>query len=308
MTYVAVPVTVTDREGRPVKGLDASRFRVYEDETAQIIDRVDLPGAPVDVALLVDSSASLRHQFDALRADTAVAIAELESIGEPSIVTFDRRVMLHSGLPDLFMQRRPGVRSPSVGRSATRLYDAIDLVLPGVRNDTTRRRALVVMTDGVDTASRFVDAETVLRRLGESHVPVYVVHNDTSQDNQVPTVGSSFDLRVNGAPPEMRGVLVPGDANDPRSTTEQAARFLSQVATVTGGRLVPAVGSNDPATAFGVIADELGEQYTIAYYPTNQNRDGTYRRIRVEVDGLEVNVHAREGYFQPSSGSGRRRP
>lgn len=301
VTYVSVPVTVTDGLGRPMRGFDASRFRVYEDDTLQAIDRVDPPGAPVDVLLLVDSSASLRHQSEAMRAGTIAAISAFDRLGELSIVSFDRRVVSHSRLPDQFMSRRPGIQSPSVGRSATRLYDAIELVLASPRKDATRRRAMVIMTDGADTASRLADADSALRRLGESHVPVYVVHYDTSQDNVLPVSGSEIDLRVNDAKPEMRRVLLPSGADDPRATMAHATRFLMQVATATGGRLLPATGADGSARTFASIADELRGQYTIAYYPRNQRRDGTYRQIRVEADGLEVNVRARAGYYQASS-------
>lgn len=301
VTYVSVPVQVTDGEGRPVAGLDGSHFRIFEDDAAQMVDRVEKPGASVNVALLVDSSSSMRRQVDQSRAAIAAGLNVFSHLGVPVVVSFDRRVVLYSKPSAYLMHLAAGTGQPLVGRWATRLYDALDLVLSGPLRDTSQRAALVVLTDGVDTASRLADAETVRRRLSESHIPAYVVHFDTSRDNPPPPLGGGFELTVNDARPDMTRVLIPEGSGDPGPVHARAADFLRQIVDTTGGRLLVAPEPDDLEKAFGGIARELSEQYLVAYYPTNQNRDGTYRRIRIEVNKPGVTVRAREGYYQAST-------
>jgi Ca-activated chloride channel family protein len=227
ITYVSVPVHVTDGEGRPVVGLDGSHFRIYEDDAAQVVDRVEPPGASVNVALLLDSSSSMRRKADQSRAAIAAGLNVFSGLGGPVVVSFDRRVVLYSKPSADLMRFGESTGQPPVGLWATRLYDALDLVL-------TR-------------------------------------------------------------------VLVPEGAGDPGPVHARAADFLRQIVDITGGRLLVAPALDAIENAFAGIARELSEQYLVAYYPTNQNRDGTYRRIRIEVNKPGVTVRARAGYYQAST-------
>ena len=106
----------------------------------------------------------------------------------------------------------------------------------------------------------------------------------------------------------MKPTLVPEGAGDVRPVHVRAAEFVGHVADISGGRLIAAPAVDDLAKTFGEIAKELSQQYTLAYYPKNQARDGTYRRIRVEVDGPDLRVRARAGYYQaPAAGVPRRK-
>jgi VWFA-related protein len=215
-------------------------------------------------------------------------------------------VIVRATIPDTRDRPRPGVIPPGVGRAATRLYDALHLLLTGPLQAPSARTALVILTDGVDTASRFADAETARRRLGESHVPAYVIHYDTSQDHAPAPLDGGISLSVNGAPPDLTRRLVPEDAGDPRPAHVRAAGFLRQITDVSGGRLHAASTPDDLRKTFADIATELSQQYTLAYYPANQARDGSYRRIRVEVDMPDARVRARAGYYQAAAAASRR--
>jgi VWFA-related protein len=307
VTYVALPVSVIDSNGRPVVDLDPSLFRVFEDDAPQAIDRVLLPGEPFTVALLVDTSSSMRLKAEETHAATLAAVKELSRVGALQMASFDRRVLLHSALPDARDRFRPPVVQSPGGRSATRLYDAIDLLLAGPLQAASLRAALVILSDGVDTASRLADAETALRRLGESSVPAYVVRYDTSADNAPATLGRGYDAFIDGARPDMKPRLVPEGAGDPGPVHALAAAFLRQIADISGGRLHAASTLNDIEKTFADIATGLRQQYTVAYYPTNQARDGKYRRIRVEVERPDAKVRARAGYYQAPATDVRRR-
>jgi VWFA-related protein len=288
--------------------VDPSLFRIYENDAPQVIDRVIRPGEPFNVTLLVDTSSSMRVKVGETTAATLAAISGFHQLGAPAMASFDRRVVVHSTLPTENDRLLASSRYSSLGRSATRLYDAIELLVTGPLKTTSTRSALVILTDGVDTASRLADAETALRRLGEASTPVYVIRYDTSQDNAPASEGRGFRTFVNGVRPEWQPGLVPEGAGDPGRVHALAEKFLRDVADISGGRLHAAATVTDLEKTFSAIATELSHQFTLAYYPTNQARDGTYRRIRVEVDKPDVRVRARAGYFQTmaSDGSGRR--
>jgi Ca-activated chloride channel family protein len=308
VTYVTVPVSVVDGEGKILTDLNLSSFRVFEDDQLQSVDRLERPGAAVSVTLLVDSSSSMRRRYDETRDAIKAAVTAFKDVGTMSMVSFDRRIVLYTTPPADLFRRQPGPNepSPSVGRSATRFYDAIDLVLTGPLNTTSGRTALVILTDGVDTASRLATAEGARRRLGESHTPAYVIQYDTQQDAVLIGQGRGMNLIVNGTIPELTRRLVPENAADPGPAYARAAEFLRDIADVSGGRRYAAQGGADLPRTLNEIATELGQQYLLAYYPTNQARDGTYRRIRVEVDRPGANVRARAGYLQvPPSLGGR---
>ena len=128
VTYVSVPVSVTDGEGRPIVDLDPSLFRVYENETPQVIDRIVRPGAPFNVALLIDTSSSMRLKVDETETATLAAVSAFGRLDAPMMVSFHRRVVWHSTVPDDRGRDRAGITQSTVGRTATRLYDALDLV------------------------------------------------------------------------------------------------------------------------------------------------------------------------------------
>ena len=298
VTYVTVPVSVIDPDGKTLTNLDPSSFRIYEDDKLQSVDRLDRPGAPVSVSLLVDTSSSMRRKYAATGAATKAAVAAFKDVGTLSMTSFDRRVTWYPTPPEEVIPRLddPDQPSPTVGRSATRFYDAIDLLLTGPLKAASGRTALVILTDGVDTASRLASADGARRRLGESHTPAYIIQYDTQKDGVLVAPGRGFDMVLNGTTPELTRRLVPEDAADPGLAYARAGEFLRDIADLSGGRRYPATA--DVSKTLAEIATEITQQYTLAYYPSNQARDGTYRRIRVEVDRPGARVRARAGYLQ----------
>jgi VWFA-related protein len=242
----------------------------------------------------------MRRKAAELYAATVAAVEAFSRIGAPILTSFDRRVVQSSTLPDVRSRPRPASNTPAptVGRSATRFYDALDLLVTGPLKASAGRTALVILTDGVDTASRLADAETARRRLGESHLPVYVVHYDTAADTR-PISGSGINLIVNDTAPDLEPVLVPPDAADPGPGYARAAEFVRHIAEMSGGRVIAAPAVADLQRTFEAITAELSQQFTVSYSPANQARDGSYRRVRVEIDRPGVEIRARAGYYAP---------
>ena len=265
----------------------------------------------------------MRLKAEDSRAAAFAAIDALGGAGRVMVVSFNRRVFAY-GEPTNDRDRLRRVAYDLDKRTETRLYDALELVLEDRIDPGTQRTAVVLFTDGVDTASRLTDATGSLARVAASHTPIYAVQYDTAEDNRPRATSGSTTIRMPpprvfpelpppGAPPpdvarprekprppfrevELEPRLIPAGAGDSRAVYARAAEYLRRITDASGGRLYHAGTLGDVDEVFLQVARELSEQYTLCYYPTNQARDGSYRRIRVEVDRPGVTVRARAGY------------
>jgi VWFA-related protein len=156
----------------------------------------------------------------------------------------------------------------------TRLYDAVDLAVTERFDKLSGRKALLLFTDGVDSGSRLASLESTLARIEESDVLVYAIHFDTPMQKHINR-----------------------DRNDALAAAHvQGAEYLQQLAEHSGGRLFKASTDAGFKEAFAYIAEEMGHQYALCYYPKEPVNDGAFRRIEVTVDKPGVKVRARTGY------------
>ena len=253
---VQVTVTVTDDRGKPVGRLPRDAFRVYEDDRPQTITAFASEEVPLEVVVAVDTSGSMAPAIGKLRA----AVREfLLAIPEGNVVTLQ-------GFNDTVFSiaRRattPEERARDVDRlapwGATALYDAILLAAESL-GARAGRKAIVVFTDGEDSASR-VALDDVERRLEASDITLYMIG-------------------------QGRGL-----------THDNLQRIMQRLAAPTGGRVFSTDDIDDLQGAFAELLDELSNQYLLSYQTTNAARDSAWRAIRVEVDGYR-NVRARDGY------------
>ncbi|MCI0663126.1 MAG: VWA domain-containing protein, partial [Acidobacteria bacterium] len=169
----------------------------------------------------------------------------------------------------------------------TRVYDAIDLVLTERLADIPGRKAVVLFSDGVDTGSFLATARSSIDLLEESDVLVYVIQYDTREDVREKIQG------VGRGQHDPRQVLTRGATEE---EYRRANRYLKEVADHSGARMFKVEMLGDVTQAFQLIADELRHQYMLSYYPSNDKRDGNYRRIRVVVNQPNTAVRARKGY------------
>jgi VWFA-related protein len=291
ITYVTVPVVVIDASGQAVAGLSAGDFSIYENDAKQTLERLAERPAPVSLALVVDTSESMRSEVSQLRNALLRFLATLPPEHHIMLASFDERVQVHAEA-DAGRERIRLALWRMDRRAGTRLYDAVALV--GRRAQTLGdRKGIVLLTDGVDTRSRLADAESTLQAAGQSHVPVYVIQYDTTRNDYALPSGvrsGGMDIR------DMSPVVLPEDALDNRALFARAADYLAALSDTSGGRLYRADSLPNLNQAFAQVVRDLGDQYTLGYYPTNQAHDGTYRKLRVEVDRPGVAVRARAGY------------
>ena len=164
VTLVTVPVTVTSREGEPLRDLPPSAFRVFEDDVEQKVERVDHGTAPADVVLLIDTSASMRAVRDRIRTSASDVAGASRAADRAMIVTFDSRVRVVSEFTkDASALQRALAQTPPGG--GTRLYDALALVAVDRLGQIDGRKAVVLLTDGSDTRSQLSDGAGALAAL-----------------------------------------------------------------------------------------------------------------------------------------------
>jgi VWFA-related protein len=198
---VTVPVIVTDRLGRFVTGLTRKEFTVREEGFAQKIEDFSSTEAPFSVALLIDTSHSTKNKLGRIRKAAETFIKQLLPNDRIMVVSFDDKVRFVSGFTSDHAELKRAVNSLE-SRFVTSLYDAIYLTINEKMNKIQGRKAIVVLTDGVDTASKQATYESAIELAASAGIITYAVQYETRNDGgpaikprNLPGVGNSFAPR-----------------------------------------------------------------------------------------------------------------
>ena len=331
---VSVPAVVTDRAGRPLTGLKAADFQIFEDGRPQKIANFSTTEAPFEVALLLDTSGSTREDVGLIRAAARAFVEALRPGDRVAILAFNTKkegndslatVELKAPLTDDRELLQDAVES--VGASnGTPFYDSLTKVARDVFRDrptgqTRGRRALVALTDGVDSTSEsdFEEAREQLKRVGVVSYFVMVNTEDYVEDRLMQDCEDGGALRLSNTQLQRyRRVIAPGASAEDfsnfcrmgqfermhasRTLYQMARREMASLARETGGKTFPAADLRDARRAFRQVAEDIGTQYSLGYYSTNTARDGSFRKISVQVRTVkDAQVRAREGYQAPRS-------
>ena len=269
-TLVTVPVNVTDRNGRFVQNLRQQEFRIYEDGVEQQISYFASVDQPFTVALLMDTSLSVRFSLEEIQ-DAAIAfLDQLRPNDQVMIVAFSGRFEVLAEPTRDRALLRDVIRSLHSSRG-TRLYKTIDFVVNQRLNLIPGRKAIVLFTDGVEGgAINRRGYEQSIRAAEASGVLVYPVQYETSMPTR------------NIKQAEMKQV-----ADD----------YLREIAEKTGARLFHADTPQNLARAFALVAEELRHQYSLGYYPKRAASTGQRRQIKVRVNRPDLVVQARDSYI-----------
>ena len=264
---VVLNVTVTDKAGQYVKGLKASDFKVYEDGVEvkpDMIASFSLQESPYAAVVLLDSSGSMEARFSLARSAAIRFLDGLRPEDVAAVYRFDskvERVQEFSGGRDL-----APIAYAIHAKGMTTLNDAIVEASKTLADRTEVRKAIVVLSDGMDTFSKASGDKAVETALAVG-ASIYAV--------------------------DMSSLEVGGTSG------RQSALSLKGFAEKTGGRFVTTPGGPQLRDAFTGIADELGHQYTISYRPANTKRDGKWRTLEVKVVRDDLTVRTRKGYRAP---------
>jgi Ca-activated chloride channel homolog len=196
---VTVPVIVTDRYGRFITGLGRNQFTVREEGSAQKIEDFSSTEAPFSVALLIDTSRSTQNKLGKIRKAAETFIKQLLPNDRIMVVSFDEKVRFICDFTSDHAQLEHAVKSLK-SSFLTSLYDAIHLTINEKMNKIQGRKAIVVLTDGVDTASKQATFESAIELAASAGIITYTVQYETRNDGSskplyIPGVGSSFAPR-----------------------------------------------------------------------------------------------------------------
>ena len=328
---VEVPVIITDKTGRPILNLKQSNFAVYEDGKAQEILDFSNASAPFEVALLLDTSGSTRADLQLIQHAAEDFIDSLRPGDRVAIIAFNQG-QRDSGTPAVtevvasLTDDRAALRS-ALQRVATSngtpYYDSLaqiaDKVFGTAPTEEFRgRRALVALTDGVDSTSvaDFDEAQEKLEKRGLISFFIQVNTRPFFEDNllgdcstalhfslaQIRRYYKSFGAGANIERTDDFCKL--GDFERlaiSKKLYEIADGEMGKLAKTSGGKVFPVADLSEARAAFKSVADEIGTKYSLGYYSTNEKRDGAYRKIRVELKGAPAGsvIRAREGYTAP---------
>ena len=264
---VVLNVTVTDQAGQYVSGLKMQDFKIFEDGKevpVQLVASFNLQESPFASVVLLDTSGSMESRMSLARSAAIRFLDRLREEDVAAVFKFDSKVeqvQEFSGSRDLapmaFALRATGM---------TTLNDAIVDAAKALSERPEKRKAIVVLSDGMDTYSKATSDKAIESALAIG-ATIYTVDMSSAEVAR------------------LRGV--------------QNAGVLRSFAEKSGGRFVAAPGGPLLRDAFANIADELGHQYTIAYRPLNRTRDGKWRKLEVKVSRPELLVRTRKQYRAP---------
>jgi VWFA-related protein len=298
-SLVQLNVGVVDRGGNTVKYLSRSDFAVYEDGVKRPIAHFEPTEAPFSLVMLLDMSGStvnFRQQIqqaairflDALAPEDRIAVVQFNGKGVKSLLGFsaDRGRVAYA-------------ITLATGAGGTPFYDALRFSLQELTKEGRRRKAIVVLTDGIDTEVRKADTDAVSKARTESEVSTAIKPGNSPQLNAVLNEADRqgvtiFPLALPSGDPKR--LPLP----DPAITAKYAAARtrLQILADRTGGRLNEIHRLDDLARLYAEVAAALRSLYTVAYQaPSDHARDGKWHEIRVEVTRAELIARTRPGYY-----------
>jgi len=295
---VMLPVTVRDAAGRLISDLTRKDFRVYEDNWPQPLSDLALRQVPVDVVLMVDSSSSAVANLDDFRRAAEGFASRLSADDRISLIKFDDRVeLLQDWTKSRFQLKRALNRiEPGV---FTRFNDALMLAARDQFSGSRSRKAIIVLTDGIDSGRGMTSLENALRALLEMQVSVYVVSN-TEMERAAKR--AELDSLLNGTDAIVKfNQLRIEDLREGLRVLDLAETNLDQIARATGARLYKPPTFHALDATYAEVAEELRHQFALYYVPLNKARDGSFRRVRVETVNPAYNSHTRVGYFAPKT-------
>jgi VWFA-related protein len=282
-SLITVPAEVLDRNGRYVGHLQKDDFRVFENGIEQQLAYFASVEQPFTVALLLDVSGSTQSQLAAIRSAANSFIKRLRPNDRLLLVSFDGKINVLTEAVTLTELRKMKLRLDAVN-DGTVLYDTVGFVLNQRLAAIPGRKAIVLMTDGVDGGSKKASLKQNLRDAEEANVVIYTV-----QYNTLPQLPARLSQITN---------LKAREFVRTRMIKEYGvgSNYLQLLAEKTGGHLFKAETLADVPQAFDAITDELGRQYSLGYYPKGQAQPGEKRDIRVRTRLPNLVVRARESY------------
>ena len=260
---VVLNATVLGQDGKFLRGLKAGDFHVFEDGVEQKISSFGAEETPFAAAILLDTSGSMESRLTLGRSAAIRFLDGLRDEDVAAVYNFDVKVnQIQDFSPGRDLPDKAfGLKS----KTMTALNDAIVRAADDLAKREEKRRAIVVLSDGGENYSHAT--------------------SDKALDHTLRANAMIFAVNMGDQQPANKDLV--------------AAGILRNLSEKSGGRYVDTPGGQTLRDAFGQIVEELGQQYTIAYRPTNRARDGKWRKIEIKVSRSDAKVRTRPGYKAP---------
>jgi len=270
VNLVVLHTTVLDDRGRFADGLKEENFRVLEDKAEQKLSVFKREDIPVSMCLVIDNSGSMRDKRPRVNAAALTLVEASNPQDEAFVVNFNDDFYLDldkdfsSSIPEL---KEALERIDS--RGSTALYDAVIGSLDHVKKGAKDKKVLLVVTDGEDNTSHN-SLEKTIKEVQKTDTVIYTI-----------------------------GLL----SEESKKNAKRARRALEDIAKASGGLAYFPENVADVKDICENVAHDIRNQYTLAYYPTNTKRDGTFRTVQVEVipprGRGKLVARTRNGYYAP---------
>lgn len=263
-SIVVLNATVIDAAGKAVGGLGKKQFRVFEDGVEQQIVSFGAEETPFAAVILLDTSGSMEERVTLARAAAIQFLDGLRQEDNAAVYNFYSKVELVQDFSNARNLREQAFDLKADGMTV--LNDAIYKAASDLSTRPEKRRAIIVLSDGADTTSK-KSSEKALKAAILANATVYTV-------DMAPALAAGKERFQN------QGVL-------------------KNFAEKTGGKFISTPGGIAMRDAFKRIVGELGQQYTIAYEPSNTAKDGKWRVIELRVSRPNLTIRTRKGYNAP---------
>lgn len=291
---VTVPVRISTRDGKPVKNVLRREFAIFENGVAQELAYFSDEEQPFTVALVLDMSYSSLFKLDDIRTAARIFILKLRPYDRVTVISFDEKPQVLCEPTNDRKVLQLAIDGARLG-SGTALYDTLDSVVAQKLSQIPGRRAIVLLTDGVDTSSSRADAAAVQARYSDDATIIYTLQYNTFEDvkkNREKNAEVRFD--ENDRPYVVQR---PPEKGERELDYQKAGTFLRTVSEATSGRVYRISSTTNLNDAFSDIAAELRRIYSLGYYPNEDRNPGTVYDIKVRVYRPNLKISARNQYL-----------
>jgi VWFA-related protein len=276
---VNLNVKVTDANGKLLPDLKKEEFQVFENNVEQEVVYFAPVTAPVNLTLLLDLSSSTRDRMKVMKKAAKKFIDALNPNTRIAVAGFSRKFIVISDFTDDRKLLKDRIDDLKTNSSGTAFYDGMWKTLDLFNEVKEKRRAVVVLTDGVDnslSSDRYEPRypfDELLSRLTQDDVTVYPIYFDTEYETVVKRGSDSHEAYVT------------------------ARKQLNKISDSTGGTLFKVDRIEDLEAVYERVAAELHTMYSVGYYPTDKNYGGEWRDLGIKVKRPQGVTRAKPGYY-----------
>jgi Ca-activated chloride channel homolog len=279
-SLVTVPTKVTDRNERSITDLRREEFRLFENGEQQEIVGFDDAFAPFTIALVIDNSDSTRFKLSEIKRAALEFLNRLKPQDRVMVFTFDTYLKkIADGKAENLRTVKDSIVLTKTG-AGTGLYDTVEQVTGDYLSRVSGKKAMIIFTDGIDTASSSANFQSSIRLAQESGVLTFPIQYSTLEDME-----------------KSSGGIIVTKTGEPLSVAyKRGTQYLNLLADKTGGDFYYADSIKNLSKTFADIALQLSQIYNLSYYPDTETKPGKTRKIKVQVSRPKAVVKTRKVY------------